>query len=166
MMRRPTPEPIEPGQESVWDYPRPPRLERCAHTLVVVFDGVEIARTQRAYRVLETSHPPGYYIPPEDVDPEVLRPSPLTTGCEWKGTGRYYHLAHGDAFSENAAWYYDRPRPAFAAIAGYLSFYPGRVDYCTVDGEKVTPQPGGFYGGWITAAVKGPFKGIEGSWGW
>lgn len=165
-MKHPKPDPVTANEESVWNYPRPPRLKPCRRTLTVVFNGKEIARTNRAYRVLETSHPPGYYIPKEDTDPSVLLASPLTTGCEWKGTGKYYHLEDGDAFSENAAWYYDSPRPAFAAITNYLSFYPGRVDYCTIDGEKVTPQPGGFYGGWITSEIKGPFKGIEGSWGW
>jgi len=139
MMRRPDPDPICEGEESVWDYPRPPRLERCPHVLSVVFNGVEIARTSRGFRVLETSHPPGYYFPPEDVRTNVLRESPLTTGCEWKGTGKYYHLAYGESFSENAAWYYDRPRPAFAEIANYISFYAGRVDRCTVAGEIAAP---------------------------
>lgn len=165
-MKHPKPDPTASGQESVWDYPRPPRLEPCKKTLVVVFDGKEIARTDRGFRVLETSHPPGYYIPPEDVDASVLKSSALTTGCEWKGTGRYYHLVSGEKVSENAAWYYNNPRPAFTALAGYISFYPGRVDRCTVNGETVLPQPGAFYGGWITGDVKGPFKGVEGSWGW
>ncbi len=165
-MSRPVPDPIGPGEESVWEYPRPPRLEPCNKLITVVFNGLEIARTTGAFRVLETSHPPGYYLPPYDVDTSVLRPSALRTGCEWKGTGRYYHLQEGEAFSENAAWYYDQPRPAFEAIAGYLSFYAGRVDHCTVNGETVIAQPGEFYGGWITADIKGPFKGIEGSWGW
>lgn len=165
-MRHPKPEPAGPGEESVWDYPRPPRLETCEKTLIVRFNGREIARTRRGFRILETSHPPGYYIPPEDVDRSVLRPSALTTGCEWKGRGKYYHVTDGDAFSENAAWYYDRPTPAFARVKGYLSFYPDRTDGCTVNGEEVIPQPGEFYGGWITAEIKGPFKGGEGTWGW
>ncbi len=165
-MSRPKPFPIAAGEESVWDYPRPPRLEKVEAELIVFFAGRPIAKSNRGYRVLETSHPPGYYLPPEDVDQSVLRPSGLTTGCEWKGTGRYHHLVDGNHRSENAAWYYDRPRPAFAPIANYLSFYPGRVDRCLVNGEEVIPQPGNFYGGWITKNIKGPFKGIEGSWGW
>ncbi len=156
----------QPGQESVWDYPRPPRLEACSKELVVIFNGQEVARTRRGYRVLETSHPPGYYFPPEDVEAEFLRPSALQTGCEWKGKGSYFHLEVDGRRSENAAWAYHAPFPAFAAIAGYISFYPGRTERCTVNGETVIPQPGEFYGGWITADVVGPFKGVEGSWGW
>lgn len=165
-MRRPKPDPVKQGEESVWDYPRPPRLEKFGGEVVVFFAGRPIAKTVKAYRVLETSHPPGYYLPPEDVDQAVLQPSPMQTNCEWKGRGRYFHLISGDQRSENAAWYYETPTPAFAPIAGYISFYPGRTERCTVNGETVIPQPGEFYGGWVTSNIKGPFKGIEGSWGW
>ncbi len=165
-MKRPVPMEAKAGEESVWDYPRPPALEPVGEELVVTFNGVEVARTSQGFRVLETSHPPNYYFPPEDVNPELLKPGALTTGCEWKGKGKYYHLEVGDKRSENAAWYYDKPNPRFEKIKDYIAFYPARVDECTVNGELVEPQPGEFYGGWITEKIKGLFKGIDGSWGW
>ncbi|HIK22385.1 MAG TPA: DUF427 domain-containing protein [Thermosynechococcus sp. M3746_W2019_013] len=158
--------PPAPGQESVWDYPRPPRLEPTAKHLRVVFNGVVIADTQRGQRVLETSHPPVYYFPPEDVQLQYLVPSARQTFCEWKGQGAYYHVKVGDRQAENAAWYYPKPTPAFAPIRNYIAFYAALMDECTVDGVVVIPQPGGFYGGWITPDIVGPFKGAPGTWGW
>jgi uncharacterized protein (DUF427 family) len=155
-----------PGQESVWDYPRPPRIERTTRHLRVVFHGVTLAETRRAYRVLETSHPPVYYIPPEDIQMEYLQPTARTSMCEWKGQARYYTVRVGDREARHAAWAYPRPTPAFASIQGYVAFYAQAMDVCTVDGEVVEPQPGGFYGGWITRDIVGPFKGVAGSAGW
>jgi uncharacterized protein (DUF427 family) len=155
-----------PGQESVWDYPRPPRVEPTGKRVRVVFNDQVIADTTRAVRVLETSHPPGIYIPPEDVRMEFLRSSIRSSSCEWKGRARYFHVVVGDRKAEDAAWSYPEPVPRFAAIRDYVTFYPGRVDSCFLDDERVTPQEGGFYGGWITSAVVGPFKGASGTWGW
>ncbi|MGI0493842.1 DUF427 domain-containing protein [Alkalinema pantanalense CENA528] len=165
-MQRPQPIPPNPGQESVWDYPRPPRLEPTQKHLQVICHGVTVADTRRAYRVLETSHPPVYYIPPEDINQTYLLPSARTTFCEWKGQGSYYTLTIENVQHPDIAWYYSDPTPAFAAIKNYVAFYAAPMDACYVDGEKVTPQPGGFYGGWITQDIVGPFKGEPGSWGW
>lgn len=156
----------QPGQESVWDYPRPPRLEETSKHIQIVFNGVTIADTHQAKRVLETSHPPVYYIPLEDIRQEYLVKSARSTFCEWKGHGSYYSLAVGDKQVDDVAWYYPEPTPAFAAIANHVAFYPAPMDGCYVDGEKVTPQPGSFYGGWITSDIVGPFKGALGTWGW
>lgn len=155
-----------PGQESVWDYPRPPRLEDSDKHIRIVFGGVTIADTHRAKRVLETSHPPVYYIPPEDISLEYLEVASGGSYCEWKGMAGYYSVAVGDRRAENSAWYYPDPTPAFAALQNYVAFYPGRMDECFVDGERVTPQPGQFYGGWITSEIVGPFKGEAGTMGW
>lgn len=155
-----------PGQESVWDYPRPPRLEPITKHIVITFGGVTLAETRRAYRVLETSHPPVYYLPPDDIQMHYLSPAPGGSVCEWKGAARYSTVSVGDQVEEAAAWYYPDPAPEFAPIRNYVAFYAGRMDVCTVDGERVTPQPGGFYGGWITAAIVGPFKGEPGTMGW
>lgn len=155
-----------PNQESVWDYPRPPRVEPSAHHVQVYFAGELIADSSRTLRVLETSHPPVYYIPMDDVKMAHLTPSARTTYCEYKGSAGYYTLAVGDEVSEEAAWYYPTPTARYAALAGHVAFYPGRVSACLVDGEVVQPQPGDFYGGWVTSAIVGPFKGGPGSWGW
>lgn len=165
-MPHPTRIPPGPGQESVWDYPRPPRLEPAARHIQVIFNGVVIADTRRAWRVLETSHPPVYYIPPEDISQDALQPTARTSVCEWKGGARYYTVRVGEKTAENAAWYYPDPTPDFRPIQGCVAFYPAPMDACLVDGEQVQPQPGGFYGGWITADVVGPFKGGPGSGGW
>lgn len=166
-MPRPTPVRPGPGQESVWDYPRPPRLEPVPETLRVIFAGEEVARTTRGYRVLETSHPPVYYFPPDDVVADyVRRHERPASHCEWKGAAHYYDLRVGDRSSERAAWAYADPTPRFAPIEGYLAFYANRVDTAYVNDEAVTPQPGEFYGGWVTSKVVGPFKGVPGSWGW
>ncbi|NIR52742.1 DUF427 domain-containing protein [candidate division KSB1 bacterium] len=154
------------GQESVWDYPRPPRLEDCHKHIQVVFNGITIADTHRAKRVLETSHPPVYYIPPEDIQMEYLMKTPGGSVCEWKGIAQYYSLVVDNKRADKAAWYYSDPTSAFQPIRNYVAFYAERVDACYIDGERVTPQPGSFYGGWITREIVGPFKGKPGSWGW
>ena len=156
----------EKKPESVWDYPRPPRIEPSSKHVRVVFNGVTIAETDRAQRVLETSHPPGYYLPVADFLPGVLQPAPGSSVCEWKGRASYWSLSAGGVTAPSVAWSYEHPTPDFAPIAGYVSLYAGRVERVTLGGEEVTPQPGDFYGGWITAEIVGPFKGVPGSWGW
>ena len=156
----------EPGQESVWDYPRPPALEPVSKEIVVTFGGREMARTSSAYRVLETSHPPVYYLPPDAFVEGSLRPAGGGSFCEWKGQAKYFDLVAGTHVAEQAAWAYPNPTERFAAIRDHVALYAGRVDQCTVGGEVVTPQPGDFYGGWITPDIVGPFKGIPGSMGW
>ena len=158
--------PTGPGQESVWDYPRPPRLEPVRKRLEVVFDGILIADTLQGWRVLETSHPPVYYLPQEDLRMEFLRDVGGGSFCEWKGTARYWDVIVEGKRARKAAWSYPDPTPSFASIRDHLAFYAGHMDECRVDGEVVTPQPGGFYGGWVTQDVVGPFKGGPGSWGW
>ena len=155
-----------PGQESVWDYPRPPRVEEMAQHVRVVFHGEVIADTHRARRVLETSHPPVYYIPTEDIRMETLSEMGHRTWCEWKGQAGYYNLSVGGRRVENAAWFYPNPASGYEAIRGCVAFYPGKMDACYVDGERVRAQPGDFYGGWITDNVVGPFKGGPGTVGW
>ena len=158
--------PPGPGQESVWDYPRPPRLEDSSKHIQIIFNGVTLADTRQSKRVLETSHPPVYYIPPEDIQQQYLQQTQRTTFCEWKGTTAYYTITVGDKQAENAAWYYPNPTPRFAALKNYVAVYPQQMDACYVDGEQVQSQPGDFYGGWITQDIVGPFKGGVGTWGW
>jgi uncharacterized protein (DUF427 family) len=156
-----------PGQESVWDYPRPPRLERVAASLRVEHGGRLIADARGGWRVLETSHPPVYYLAPDAVTAGCLRPNDRSSFCEFKGAARYWDLVDGErTLVADVAWSYPHPSPAFAALADHLAFYAGRVDACYVGDERVAPQSGDFYGGWITAAVVGPFKGAAGTWGW
>ena len=155
-----------PGQESVWDYPRPPRLEPTPRHIQVYFNGLLLADTRRAYRVLETSHPPVYYLPPADIQMQCLIPAGGQSWCEWKGQAAYYSVVVGERRAENVAWYYPNPTPSFLPIKNYVAFYPRPMDRCLVDGEVVVPQPGGFYGGWITSDVVGPFKGEPGTMGW
>jgi uncharacterized protein (DUF427 family) len=155
-----------PGQESVWDYPRPPRVEPVAQPIRVVFDGAVIADTRAAWRVLETSHPPVYYIPPADVAAGALVRTPRGSFCEWKGAAVYFTVRSGSREAPDAAWAYPSPAPGFEPIRDHVAFYAGPMDACWVGDERATPQPGGFYGGWITSTVVGPFKGVEGSWGW
>ncbi|TNC15233.1 DUF427 domain-containing protein [Methylobacterium terricola] len=162
----PRPDPVGPGQESVWDYPRPPRLEPVPERLRVVFDGVTIADTVRGWRVLETSHPPSYYLHPDDIRPGVLVPAGGGSVCEWKGRALYFDVAGPTRRAERVAWAYPRPTNAFAALAGHVAFYAAPMDGCFVGDARVTPQPGGFYGGWITDRIVGPFKGEPGSMGW
>ena len=153
--------------ESVWDYPRPPRVEPSSEHVEVVLGGTVVAATDRSWRVLETSHPPTYYLPPEAFADGVLRPvQGGHTWCEWKGEASYLDLVTGDRVAHRAAWTYLHPASGFEDIAGPIALMPGLVDRCTVDGEVVEPQPGGFYGGWITSRVVGPFKGGPGTRGW
>ncbi|MEA5594272.1 DUF427 domain-containing protein [Rivularia sp. UHCC 0363] len=166
MFSRPQPIEPEPGQESVWDYPRPPRLEDTDKHIQIIFNGETIADTKQAKRVLETSHPPNYYIPPEDIKMEYLIPTPQSSFCEWKGRASYYTIKVGDKEAQNVAWYYTNPTEAFASMKDYVAFYAHVMDACYIDGEKVEPQPGNFYGGWVNKDIVGPFKGIPGSWGW
>jgi uncharacterized protein (DUF427 family) len=156
----------QPGQESVWDYPRPPRVEPTDKLVEVFFNGRKIAETRRAKRVLETSHPPNFYIPAEDIEASILKADDGRSFCEFKGSARYHTLDDGEQQSPRAAWSYSDPTPAFEMIRDHLAFYPSRVDACFVDGERVTSQEGDFYGGWITQDVVGPFKGGAGTWGW
>jgi uncharacterized protein (DUF427 family) len=159
---------IQPGptQESVWDYPRPPRLEKIADRLRVVFAGKTIADTGNGYRVLETSHPPVYYLPLADIDQSVLRSAAGSSWCEFKGQAQYWSLEAEGRKSDRAAWSYAKPTAAFHSIRDHLAFYASRVDGCWVGNERVTSQPGDFYGGWITSRVVGPFKGGVGTQGW
>ena len=161
----PDPDPIGPGQESVWDYPRPPRVEQSDRHVVVQLGDVVLADTRRAWRVMETSHAPSWYLPPDDVAMQHLRQAPGRSLCEWKGQADYLDVAVDEIVVPRAAWRYRNPVAAFAPIAGHIAFYPGAVE-CTVDGQPAVPQPGGFYGGWITPDVVGPFKGGEGTLGW
>jgi uncharacterized protein (DUF427 family) len=171
----------ERPRESVWDYPRPPRVEASGRRVRVVFAGRTIAETTHALRVLETSHPPVYYVPFEDVVAGVLIPARKRTWCEFKGEAAYYDVvAAGDAeggdaeggstgdihIAADAAWQYPHPARGYEALAGHVAFYPGRMDACYVDGERVVPQEGDFYGGWVTAEIEGPFKGGPGTRGW
>jgi uncharacterized protein (DUF427 family) len=155
-----------PGQESVWDYPRPPRLEPANKTIQIYFNGELIANTRRANRVLETSHPPVYYLPAEDIRMEYLLPSEGGSWCEWKGQAAYYDVVVKGQVAEKAAWSYPEPTPSFHAIKDHLAFYAWAMEKCLVDGELVRPQPGNFYGGWITDDIVGPFKGEPGTQGW
>ncbi len=152
--------------ESVWDYPRPPRVEAGAEHVTVHLGGVVIADSRRALRVLETSHPPVYYLPPGDVAAGVLAAAPGRSFCEFKGVAVYWSAAAGDRHVAEAAWSYPEPVSGYQDLAGYIAFYPGRVDGCFVDGERVAAQAGDFYGGWITARIQGPFKGGPGTAGW
>ena len=154
-----------PGQESVCDYPRPPKLDLSSRHVRVLLAGQTIADTSNAFRVLETSHPPTWYIPRQDIQSEYLRPTAKGSHCEWKGQASYWSVQANGRLEENAAWSYEHPSPAFTAIEGHVAFYPSRFK-CYVDNELVTSQPGDFYGGWITTDVVGPFKGAPGTWGW
>lgn len=163
---RPLPNRVGPSQESVWDYPRPPRLEAVHKRIQIIFNGATIADTRRAYRVLETSHPPVYYIPPQDICQKYLLPGNGRSFCEWKGAAQYVTITVGDKQAANVGWRYPEPTPSFAALKNHVAFYAGPMDACLVDGERARPQPGQCYGGWITCDIVGPFKGEPGSKGW
>lgn len=150
----------------MWDYPRPPRLEKVPKRITITFGGVVIADTTDAYRVLETSHPPVYYIPQKDITMEHVRQSPGSSFCEWKGSATYWTVQVGGREAKNVGWSYESPTPGFRPIKSHIAFYCSPMDACTVGGERAQPQPGGFYGGWVTSDVVGPFKGGAGSWGW
>ena len=152
--------------ESVWDYPRPPIVVSDDREVVIEHGGVVIVRTTEAVRVLETSHPPTFYVPADAVSGADLIRSRFRTHCEFKGTASYWDLVAGTTRSPNAAWGYAEPMAGYEALRGMVAFYPGRVDSCTVGGERVRAQEGGFYGGWITSEIEGPFKGAPGTSGW
>jgi uncharacterized protein (DUF427 family) len=154
-----------PGQESVWDYPRPPALRAGEREVSVRWDGIEIARTRRAIRLLETAHPPSFYLPWADVDRRWFEAAGGGSVCEWKGPARYWSLVRDDARLERVAWSYPEPFAGAEAIAAHVAFYAHALD-CRVDGDRVLAQPGGFYGGWITRELVGPFKGERGTEGW
>ena len=158
-MKRITP---GPGQESVWDYPRPPRVEAVTKHVTIELDGRVIASTNDAVRVLETSHPPVYYLPRSAFVEGALQPAPGTSFCEFKGEARYLSVGSAD----RAAWFYPSPSKGFEQLVDRVAVYPGVMGRCTVDGEAVVAQEGDFYGGWITGDIVGPFKGGEGTWGW
>ena len=165
MPRIPRVEPAD-GQESVWDYPRPPRVEPSGERVVVRLGGEVIVDTTRAQRVLETSHPPGYYLPLADVAPGALRPASGRSICEFKGVAGYLDVVGGGRIAEGAAWFYPEPLPGYETLVDTIALYPAAMDEVTVDGERVMPQAGGFYGGWITSRVVGPFKGEPGTMFW
>lgn len=162
------PEPIKPGpgQESVWDYPRPPRVEPSTKRVQVICNETIIADTQKSQRVLETSHPPVYYFPQSDLQMQYFTLSNRQSFCEWKGKAQYYNLVFDNKTIADCAWCYPQTTPAFKVIQDYIAFYPSLMDACYVDGELVTAQEGDFYGGWITKDIVGPFKGSQGTWGW
>jgi uncharacterized protein (DUF427 family) len=165
-LKEPRREKPGPGQESVWDYPRPPRVEVISKRIRVVFAGVDLADTRDARRVLETSHPPVYYIPEKDIRMEFLLRAGGSSLCEWKGVAVYFDITVEGRTAGRAAWSYPDPTPAFESIRNCVAFYPAPMDACYVDGEKARPQPGGFYGGWITDDIVGPFKGSPGTDFW
>lgn len=150
----------------VWDYPRPPSLQRSDRHIQVRLGGTIIVDTRNSWRVCETSHPPVYYVDPEDFASGSLSHGDGGSFCEFKGAATYWHVCGGGVRRDNAGWSYRDPTAAFAAMRGAVAVYPGRMDEALLDGEAVTPQAGGFYGGWITSDVVGPFKGEPGTWGW
>lgn len=163
---RPVPDPPGPGQESAWAYPRPAVAEPTSRRLRVVFAGRVVADTTRGVRVLETSHPPTYYFPPDDVAAGFLVPAAGASLCEWKGGARYFDVVADGRTAPAAAWTYPSPSAPFRILRGHVAFYAGRIDEGSVDGERAIPQEGGFYGGWITSHVAGPFKGPPGTAMW
>lgn len=168
MLPQVKPQRIEPGpgQESVWDYPRPPRIEASTRLVEVTLGGRTIASSRRSHRVLETASPPVYYLHPDDIEPGVIVPVDHSSWCEWKGEAAYFDAIVDGRTASQAAWAYPDPKPAFEGLRDHVAFYPGRVDGCYLDGELVRPQPGRFYGGWITREIVGPFKGEAGTTGW
>lgn len=156
----------KPGQESVWDYPRPPAIEPVTEHLKIVFQGQEVANSNQSFRILETSHPPTYYLPFYAFGEGTLIPTDRTSFCEFKGEAIYYHVRSGNKIAEFAAWGYPKPNKRFAALQNHVSVYASRMEACYVGDEQVQAQEGDFYGGWITAKVVGPFKGGMGTWGW
>ncbi len=150
----------------MWDYPRPAICEEAHRRIQIIHRGKTIADTADAWRTLETSHPPTYYIPPADIAMQLMRPNPHRSLCEWKGQASYWDLVTGADTLRAVAWSYPNPTTAFAPIRDHLAFYPGPLDECLVDGQMITPQPGQFYGGWISQYEAGPFKGGPGSRFW
>ena len=153
-----------PGQESVWDYPRPPKMVPDGRLVKVFYGDHTVASSNSAYRILETASPPSFYLPPSDVNWEMLKPAPGSSRCEWKGSARYWYLSSNPALGV-VGWSYPKPTPAFERIRGFISFYPALLA-CYVSNERVSAQPGNFYGGWITKEIVGPFKGEPGTGHW
>jgi uncharacterized protein (DUF427 family) len=162
------PKPLEPGpgQESVWDYPRPAICEPTTRRIRIIHGGKTIADTRRAIRTLETSHPPSYYFPPGDIAEGLLWPNERRSICEWKGVARYFDVNLDGVLIEAAAWSYGDPTHGFAPLTGFVAFYGQYFDRCMVDDEVAIMQEGGLYGGWITSDLVGPFKGAPGSRHW
>lgn len=163
---RPRPDPVGPGQTSVWSFPRPAIARPCVAHIMIEHEGIIVADTRASVLTLETSHPPSYYIPPADVAPDVLRRASGNSFCEWKGAATYWDVVIGNLVVPRAGWSYPDPSPAFAQLRDHVAFYAGPFDRCSVDRHTVIPQPGAFYGGWITPDLAGPFKGVAGSMGW
>jgi uncharacterized protein (DUF427 family) len=163
--RPPWAQPPSPGQESVWDYPRPPHLMSDHRRVVVCVKGKVLANSSSALRLMETASPPTFYLPPGDLDISRLVLTDISSVCEWKGTAQYWVLQGAEKQGEPVAWAYPHPYPEFASLTGYVSFYPGRVE-CYVNHERVRPQPGGLYGGWVTQEIIGPYKGQPGTAQW
>lgn len=159
-------DPVKPGQESVWDFPRPARCEKTDRHVVVIFNGVRVADSNRVWRAVETSHPPTYYVPEADILEGALEAVAGTSFCEWKGQASYFDVVAGGKRAPRAAWTYRSPTVPFMPIAEMVAFYAAAMDACYVDDEQARPQPGGFYGGWVTDDLAGPFKGAPGSEGW
>ena len=159
-------DPVGPGQVSVWDFPRPAIAEATDAHVKIEHAGTLVADSRATVRTLETSHPPSYYIPRADIAPGVLRKAQGSSFCEWKGVATYWDVVIGDLVLPGVGWSYPEPTPAFEILRDHVAFYAAPFDRCSVDGATVTPQPGGFYGGWITEAFAGPFKGGPGSRWW
>ena len=162
----PRPDPVGPGQHSVWQFPRPAIAERSAAHVRIEHGGRIIADTRASIRTLETSHPPSYYIPRDAIASGVLRRAAGSSFCEYKGAAQYWDVVTGDGVLPRVGWSYPDPSPPFAILRDHVAFYAGPFDRCSVDGETVVAQPGDFYGGWITTDLAGPFKGVPGSMGW
>ncbi|WP_066114181.1 MULTISPECIES: DUF427 domain-containing protein [Sphingomonadales] len=162
----PRPDPVQPGQLSVWDFPRPAIAQASDAHIRIEHRGMIIAETRNAICTYETSHPPSYYIPPQDVAPGLLRRVSGSSFCEWKGAASYWDVVIGDEVLQRVGWSYASPTASFAILRNHIAFYAGPFDKCTVNGETVIPQPGAFYGGWITSSFAGPFKGGPGTMGW
>jgi uncharacterized protein (DUF427 family) len=162
----PRPDPVGPGQQSVWSFPRPAIAEPSPAHIVIEHRGVILADTRASIRTIETSHPPSYYIPPTDIAPGVMHRAEGGSFCEWKGWATYWDVVIGDLVLPRVGWSYANPGPGFISLRDHIAFYAAPLDRCSVNGETVTPQPGDYYGGWITSALAGPFKGVPGSRGW
>lgn len=166
MLHHPVPDPVAAGQESVWAYPRPPAIRASDAAIVVVLGGQTICETRSSWQILETSHPPTFYLPRSAFAEGSLAPAAGRSFCEWKGQASYLDVRGGQAVASRAAWFYPQPTSPYADLRDHVALYAAAMDYCLVDGERVQAQPGGFYGGWVTSAVSGPFKGVRGSTNW
>ncbi|MEO7551916.1 MAG: DUF427 domain-containing protein [Croceibacterium sp.] len=160
------PHPSYPASESVWSFPRPAIAKRTGAHVVIEHSGTLVADTRASVRTLETSHPPSHYIPLADITPGILQRGEGRSNCEWKGDAVYWDIVIGDITLPDVGWSYPRPSPAFETLRDYVAFYAAPFDRCSIDGESVIPQPGAFYGGWITSAITGPFKGGPGTRNW